>query len=71
MTKPIDIGICGDARMAAEAISAHLTASAPACLATAKERVALALEDKQAWENGKTYLLKQALYYNIKVVFLR
>lgn len=51
LTKTIDIGICGDAKMAAEAISNHLKASAPACLSTAKERVAVALEEKQAWEN--------------------
>ena len=65
MTQDIDIGICGDAKMAAEAISNHLKASAPACLSTAKERVAVALEVKQAWEKGKNCLVKHELYLKI------
>ena len=53
LTKNIDIGICGDAKMAAEAIGRLLEGSSPACLETASERLGLAKQEKMAWEQGK------------------
>lgn len=50
LTKNIDIGICGDAKMAAEAIGLLLEGSSPACLETASERLGLAKQEKMAWE---------------------
>merc|ERR1712241_1285656 len=50
LTKPIDIGICGDAKMAAEAISNHLAGSSPECLQTANERLGMAKQEKENWE---------------------
>ena len=43
--------------MAAEAISKLLEGSSPACLSTTNERLALAKEEKQAWEEGKYFLI--------------
>merc|ERR1719334_1293490 len=50
LTKNIDIGICGDAKMAAEAISALLTGASPACLQTTEQRLGQAKQEKEAWE---------------------
>merc|ERR1711997_354672 len=50
LTKNIDIGICGDAKMAAEAIGLLLEGSSPACLETVSERLGLAQQEKMAWE---------------------
>ena len=52
LTKNIDIGICGDAKMAAEAISALLTGASPACLQTTEQRLGQAQHEKDAWEKG-------------------
>jgi len=51
LTKNIDVGICGDAKMAAEAISGLLAGSSPACLQTTNERLGLAKQEKESWEN--------------------
>ena len=56
LTKNIDIGICGDAKMAADAIGLLLEGSSPACLETASERLGLAKQEKMAWEQGKISL---------------
>ena len=53
LTKNIDIGICGDAKMAAEAISDLLAGSSPECLQTANERLGMAKQEKENWEKGK------------------
>ena len=53
LTKNIDVGICGDAKMAAEAISGLLAGSSPACLQTTNERLGLAKQEKESWENGE------------------
>ena len=39
--------------MAAEAISDLLAGSSPACLQTTTERLGLAKQEKENWENGK------------------
>ena len=44
--------ICGDAKMAAEAISELLSGASPACLGTTGERLGLAKQEKEAWEKG-------------------
>ena len=47
--------------MAAEAISQLLAGSSPACLETTSERLGLAKQEKENWENGKnshSYSLK-------------
>ena len=41
--------------MAAEAISDLLAGSSPACLQTTNERLGLAKQEKENWENGKNY----------------
>merc|ERR1719370_808351 len=51
LTKNIDIGICGDAKMAAEAISELLSGGSPACLQTTEQRLGLAKQEKESWEN--------------------
>ena len=64
LTKNIDIGICGDAKMAAEAIGLLLEGSSPACLETASERLGLAKQEKMAWEQGKIGLhWKKCIHY--------
>jgi len=50
LTKNIDIGICGDAKMAAEAISELLSGASPACLQTTEQRLGQAKTEKEAWE---------------------
>ena len=64
LTKNIDIGICGDAKMAAEAIGHLLEGSSPACLETTNERLGLAKQEKAAWEQGKISLHKKNIYVN-------
>jgi len=51
LTKDIDIGICGDAKLAAEAISAHLQNLSPACLETTDARIQKAQDIKAQWED--------------------
>ena len=50
LTKDVDVGVLGDAKLAAESISAHLAGMSPACLATAAERVQKAQVIKNQWE---------------------
>ena len=53
LTKKVTVGICGDAKMAAEAISELLSgASPPACLQTTEQRLGQAKTEKEAWEKG-------------------
>ena len=47
----IDIGICGDAKLAAEAISAHLQNLSPACLETKDARIQKAQDTRAQWED--------------------
>ena len=47
----IDIGICGDAKLAAEAISAHLQNLSPACLETTDARIQKAQDIRAQWED--------------------
>ena len=51
-TFQIDVGICGDARLAAEAISNLLESknSKPECLGNAEKRVADAAKIRKEWE---------------------
>ena len=72
LTKNIDIGICGDAKMAAEAIGLLLEGSSPACLETTNERLGLAKQEKTAWEQGKISLhvkkcIRQYIFSTIKI----
>ena len=50
LTKDIDVGICGDAKLAAEAISGHLQGLNPVCLETAESRVQNAQAIRDQWE---------------------
>ena len=50
----IDIGINGDAKLAAEAISAHLQNLKPACLENAEARVQIAQKIRAEWEDELT-----------------
>merc|ERR1711962_234717 len=54
LTKDIDIGINGDAKLAAEAISAHLQNLKPACLENAEARVQIAQKIRAEWEDELT-----------------
>ena len=68
LTKNIDIGICGDAKMAAEAISHLLEGSSPSCLQTTAERLALAKTEKDAWEKGIQYSRNKKLLQTIDII---
>ena len=69
LTKNIDIGICGDAKMAAEAIGHLLEGSSPACLETTNERLGLAKQEKAAWEQGRiSFHVKNTVYAYIIVI---
>jgi len=50
LVKPIAVGICGDARAAAVALSERLRARTLACQANRAERVARINSEKRAWE---------------------
>jgi sulfoacetaldehyde acetyltransferase len=50
LTKDIDVGLCGDAKLAAEALSALLAQMQPICLKNAQERVKSAQAIKEEWE---------------------
>jgi thiamine pyrophosphate-dependent acetolactate synthase large subunit-like protein len=52
LTKDIDIGICGDARLATKEITAllHSSSTKADCLGNAAQRVAKAKEVRDAWE---------------------
>jgi len=48
LTKNIDVGVLGDAKFTAAALSESLTSAA--CLATTESRLASAMEEKRRWE---------------------
>jgi sulfoacetaldehyde acetyltransferase len=50
LVKPIAVGICGDARAAANALAARLAGRTLACSANAASRLAAIKEEKAAWE---------------------
>jgi sulfoacetaldehyde acetyltransferase len=50
LVKKIDVGICGDARLAAEALTERLQARTLACDATREERSSRMRQEKEAWE---------------------
>jgi sulfoacetaldehyde acetyltransferase len=50
LVKKITVGICGDAREAAEALTARLTGRELACDATREARAATTKSEKDAWE---------------------
>lgn len=54
LTKDIDIGICGDAKLAAETLAAHLQSMTPACQATAASRLQKAQKIRDEWETELT-----------------
>lgn len=54
LTKDIDIGICGDAKLAAEALWTHLAEMKPACQENAAARVESAQKIRAEWENELT-----------------
>jgi len=54
LTKNIDIGIHGDARLAAQAISKQLADTAPECLNTTQQRLHNAQQARQQWEDELT-----------------
>ena len=56
MTKDVDIGILGDAKLAAEALSTQLSTMAPTCLNNAAERVEKSMAIKDDWETELTSL---------------
>jgi len=52
LTKDIDVGICGDARLAAQAIAANINQEPHvACLDNAAERLETAKKYRDSWEN--------------------
>ena len=58
LVKKITVGICGDAKAAAQALAARLTGKTLACDATKAERAAKIAQEKAAWEeelNGWTH----------------
>ena len=58
LVKKISVGICGDAKAAAQALSARLAGKTLACDATKAERAAKIAQEKAAWEeelNGWTH----------------
>eukprot|EP00095_Tigriopus_kingsejongensis_P004132 maker-scaffold122_size333723-snap-gene-2.38 protein:Tk04132 transcript:maker-scaffold122_size333723-snap-gene-2.38-mRNA-1 annotation:"acetolactate synthase large subunit" len=55
LTKDIDIGICGDARMAAQSLL-EICGDSPQCLNTAQVRVQKAQDERQKWEDELTEL---------------
>lgn len=50
LVKKIDVGICGDARLAAQALTERLQGRTLACDATREERAARTRAEKEAWE---------------------
>jgi len=50
LTNDIDVGILGDAKLTAEALTTIFDSLTPACSATAGERLAEAAREKSAWE---------------------
>ena len=54
LTKDIDIGICGDAKLASEAIIAHLATMKPVCLETKDDRIQKATQIRNQWEEELT-----------------
>merc|ERR1712212_587980 len=50
LTNDINVGILGDAKLTAQALTESLKSSPASCLATASERLKLAGEEKAAWE---------------------
>ncbi len=51
LTKDIDVGICGDAKLAGEALISNLSSLSPACLSNSAERVQKAQAARSAWED--------------------
>ncbi|MGH6627274.1 MAG: sulfoacetaldehyde acetyltransferase, partial [Burkholderiaceae bacterium] len=51
LVKKISVGICGDAKAAAQALTQRLSSRALACDATKAERAAKIKAEKDAWEN--------------------
>jgi len=50
LTKDIDIGLLGDAKLTSEALTAIFQANPPAFIGTAEARLALASQEKETWE---------------------
>ncbi len=50
MTKDIDVGICGDAKLTAQELIGQLSAMKPACLGNAGQRLERANEARDQWE---------------------
>jgi sulfoacetaldehyde acetyltransferase len=50
LVKKISVGICGDAKLAAEALTERLTGRELACDATREERARTIASEKEAWE---------------------
>src|SRR6266542_6928793 len=50
LVKPISVGICGDARAAAQALFERLTRKTMTCIANAPARLAEVKKEKAAWE---------------------
>ena len=67
LSKDIDIGVCGDVKLAAEALFSLLQGSSPACLSTIEERISEATLAKQAWENGKDPLTFKYKLLNLNI----
>jgi len=56
LTKNIDVGILGDARLTASALTESLQGSSPACLENAADRLSAAEAEKAKWEDELTGL---------------
>merc|ERR1719466_276454 len=50
LTNDIDVGILGDAKLTSEALTAIFEANPPSFVGTAEARLALATQEKEAWE---------------------
>ncbi|MGH8829949.1 MAG: sulfoacetaldehyde acetyltransferase [Polaromonas sp.] len=68
LVKKISVGICGDAKAAAQALSQRLTSRTLACDATKAERAAKIKSEKDAWEKELTEWTHERDPYSLDMI---
>ncbi|MGH8857651.1 MAG: sulfoacetaldehyde acetyltransferase, partial [Polaromonas sp.] len=68
LVKKISVGICGDAKAAAQALSQRLTSRTLACDATKAERAAKIKAEKDAWEKELTEWTHERDPYSLDMI---
>ncbi|HIF89382.1 MAG TPA: sulfoacetaldehyde acetyltransferase [Candidatus Thioglobus sp.] len=68
LVKPITVGICGDAKAVAEALTNKLAAATLACDATKTQRASKIAEEKVAWEEELDNWIHETDQYSLDMI---